>query len=128
MTLPLWCLFIATLFVYLSKAPMNIITIRQESYDNNYPRIQHTRLKGIGHRAWAAHQNMIEAYPMFAAAIIVSYITDGNDVVENFCAITFLVSRVLFQAFYLLDKAFFRSFFWGVGYLAILGLFLTPLL
>lgn len=128
MTLPFWCLFIATLMVYLSKFPANLATLKNEPYDNHHPRLQHLRLEGIGHRAWAAHQNMIEAYPLYAAGVIVSHLAGGNAEIAAILAISFLVSRLFFQGFYLANWGTARSVSWAVGYLSTLLLFLTPLL
>ncbi len=128
MTLPFWCLFIATLMVYLSKFPSTLITLKNEPYDNQYPRLQYQRLEGIGHRAWASHQNMIEAYPLFAAGILVSHLAGGNASVSGVLAISFLVARLFFQGFYLANWGTARSVSWAVGYGATLMLFLTPLL
>lgn len=128
MTLPLWSLFIATLMVYASKIPLNYFTLRQERYDNHYPRLQHLKQKGIGHRAWASHQNMIEAYPMFAAGILVATVFGNQPMIANSCAVTFLVARILFQICYLADWSTARSMSWALGFGATLVLLLTPLL
>lgn len=128
MSLPLWSLLIATLMVYASKIPLNIITLRHERYDNHYLRLQHLKQQGIGHRAWASHQNMIEAYPMFAAGILVATVIGNQPMVANFCAVVFLVARVLFQVCYLADWSTARSISWAFGFGATLVLLVTPLL
>ena len=128
MTILTWSLLAATLLVYLSKVPMNYLTLKQEKFDNNQPRLQQLTLTGIGHRAWAAHQNTIEAYPMFVAGILIAHTTGSDLFWSGFFAIGFLITRVLFIILYLADLAFLRSFSCGIGYLAILGLMLSPLI
>jgi len=128
MSLPLWSLVIATLMVYASKIPLNIITLRAERYDNHYPRLQHLRQQGIGHRAWAAHQNMIEAYPMFAAGVLVAQMWGNHSDIANACAVVFLLARVLFQVCYLADWSSLRSVSWAAGFAASLALMLTPVM
>lgn len=126
MTPLLWTLVAATILVYISKAPMNFITIKAEGYDNHHPRLQHQTMKGAGHRAWAAHQNTIEAYPMFAAGVLVSQFSQADPYWSLILGILFLVARVVFIALYLLDQAFLRSTSWAVGYGSTLGLMVLP--
>ncbi|WP_335598963.1 MAPEG family protein, partial [Halopseudomonas sp.] len=42
-----------------------------KGYDNAHPRAQQAALTGWGARALASHQNMIEAFPLFAAGVLV---------------------------------------------------------
>jgi len=128
MTILIWSLLGATVLVYLSKVPMNYLTVKQQTFDNHQPRLQQLTLTGIGHRAYAAHQNTLEAYPMFVAGIFVAE-TMANDLFwSGVFAISFLITRVFFIIFYLADLASLRSFSWGIGYLAVIGLMLSPLL
>ncbi|MEH6472179.1 MAG: MAPEG family protein [Halopseudomonas sp.] len=129
MTIPLWCLFAATLWVVLSKAPMNILIARSKAYDNHHPRLQQQQLQpGAVHRAWAAHQNMIEAYPMFAVAVLVAQWLGGASALVSVLCLSYLALRLLYQLCYLMDWATPRSISWGLSYFCVLGLLLTPLL
>jgi len=128
MTLPFWCLFAATLLTLFSKVPMNILAAAQETYDNHYPRLQQARLTGAAHRALAAHQNLMETYPLFAAAVIVSHLGGAAERVATAWCLVFLLARLLYQVFYLFDRAQWRSISWGLGSMAIVGLFVSPLL
>ncbi|HEY5718420.1 MAG TPA: MAPEG family protein [Motiliproteus sp.] len=127
MTGPFWCLFAATLWLVLSKVPMNILGARLEPYDNHYPRLQQQRLRGAAHRAWAAHHNMQEAYPAFAAAVLVSHLGRGDPLLATLLGGLFLAARLSYQLCYLLDWPQARSISWGIGLLATLVLMLTPL-
>jgi len=127
MSLPFWCLFVATLLTVLSKVPMNILAARQEPYDHHSPRLQQARLRGAAHRALAAHLNLQEAYPPFAAAILVSHLAGADPLLAGAGGGLFLLARLLYQLFYLLDRPQLRSLSWGVGMLATLGVFLSPL-
>lgn len=128
MTLPFWCLFAAALLVVLSKVPMTVVGQRQEAYDNHHPRLQQARLSGIGHRAWAAHQNMIEAFPLFAAAVLVSHLGSGQTQAAALLSVAFILLRLCYQLFYLIDWDRARSMSWGLGFACVLGLFLTPVM
>jgi uncharacterized MAPEG superfamily protein len=129
MTIPLWCLFAATIWVVLTKVPMNILMARTEAYDNHHPRLKQLQLQpGAVHRAWAAHQNMLEAYPMFAAAVLVSEWVGGSHLWATVLCISYLILRLLYQICYLLDWATLRSLSWGLSYFCVLGLLLAPVL
>lgn len=128
MTLSLWCLMGAALLVVLSKIPMNIATLKTGTYDNHHPRVQQQQLTGIGHRAWAAHQNMIEAFPLFAAGVLVAHVAGGDQQVAALLSLSFLLMRLCYQLFYLIDWDKARSISWGLGYACTLGLFLTPVI
>nr|WP_281412010.1 MAPEG family protein [Motiliproteus sediminis] len=118
----------ALLFTLLSKVPMNILGARQQPYDNHMPRMQQAGYRGAAHRAWAAHQNMQEAFAPFAAAVVVSHLGHANELVATFWCLLFLLARLLYQLFYLLDRPTLRSLSWGAGWLATVLLFISPLI
>lgn len=128
MSLPLWCLFIAALLVILSKAPaMRAMARMQGGYDNQHPRAQQASLTGAGARGLAAHQNTIEAFPMFAAGVIVAEVFAAGSAVAAVLAVVFIVSRIAYIGLYVANIATIRSLVWAAGYLASLGLMLAPL-
>ena len=58
--------------ILVTKAPVALAQSKEgRGYDNRNPRVQQSRLTGFGARALAAHQNMIEAFPVFAAGVLV---------------------------------------------------------
>ncbi|WP_028670215.1 MAPEG family protein [Saccharospirillum impatiens] len=127
MSLPLWCLFIAALLVIMSKWPaMKVMAAMKGGYDNNHPRAQQANLTGAGARGIAAHQNTIEAFPMFAAGVIVAEVFAAGSMVASLLAMAFIVSRVVYIGLYVGNVASLRSIVWAVGYLASLGLLLAP--
>ena len=76
MTIPLICLFIAGLFLVLTKIPLGIAMKEQfGKYNNVEPRIQQKELTGWGVRALGAHQNMYESFMLFSAGVLVAHIT-----------------------------------------------------
>jgi uncharacterized MAPEG superfamily protein len=128
MSLPLWCLFIAALLVILSKGPaMRALSGMKGGYDNRHPRAQQTALIGAGARGMAAHQNTIEAFPMFAAGVIVAQMFAAGSMIAGILAVLFIVSRVVYIGLYIANMASMRSLVWSVGYLSSLGLMLAPL-
>ena len=127
MTVPFICVFIAFLFIYLSKIPLGIAMGKLPGgYDNHNPRDQMAKLTGWGRRAFGLHQNTIEAFPTFAAAVIIAHLAGANPTISSYLAIAFLVARVLFGVLYLADKASLRSTVWMLGIFCVAGLFILP--
>jgi uncharacterized MAPEG superfamily protein len=124
----MWCLFIAAILVIASKAPaMRSMAGMKGGYDNNHPRAQQANLTGAGARGLAAHQNTIEAFPLFAAGVIVAQIYAADSMIAGLLAVAFIVSRVIYIGLYVGNIASLRSLVWAVGYLSSLALMLAPL-
>jgi uncharacterized MAPEG superfamily protein len=117
------CLFIACLFPYFAKIPVAMAMKDQPGgYDNNHPRAQQAALTGFGARAVAAHQNSFESLIIFSAAIITALATQHvSDTIQNL-AIVYLVSRIVYHTFYLLNWATLRSTIWSVSLIASLSI------
>ena len=129
MTTPLFCIFVAFLLNMLSKGPVALAMARQTGgYDNKNPRDQQAGLTGWGRRALAAHLNGFEAFPAFAAAVIVAVLGGADPTWTTRLALAFIVARVLYIPIYISNFDRLRSAIWAVGLIAISGLFLLPLL
>ena len=117
------CLFIACLLPYLSKTPLAMAQAKQpKGYDNNHPREQQATLTGFGARALAAHQNSFESLIIFSAAILTALATQNTSNTIQYLAITYIISRVVYHALYLLNWATLRSTIWAVGLIASLSI------
>ena len=128
MDVSLWCVFATFLLIYLTRLPVLIATQRQEGYvELANPREQQARLRGLGSRAQAAHQNTLEAFPPFAAAVIIAHVAGGDAPLTDALAIGFVVLRVLYVGAYLADLNPWRTLVWTGGLLCVVGLFLSPL-
>ncbi|MGQ7818577.1 MAPEG family protein [Metapseudomonas furukawaii] len=129
MSIPFWCLFAVALLIYIAKIPVaKAMKEEGRGYDNHHPRAQQARLTGFGARALAAHQNTIEAFPLFAAGVLVAHVTQTQGWFVEALALLFVVTRVLYLFLYWNDKATLRSLVWGVGLLCCLLLMLSPAL
>ncbi|GIZ13060.1 MAPEG family protein [Pseudomonas sp. NCCP-436] len=130
MSLPFWCVFISALLIYLAKAPLAKAMAEEGEgrYDNRHPRAQQARLTGFGARALAAHLNTIEAFPLFAAGVLMAHVTQTTGVLVDALALLFVICRVLYLLCYWFDLHWQRSLVWGVGLLCSLGLMLSPAL
>ena len=130
MTLPLWCLFFSAVLIFLAKAPVAKAMAEEGGgrYDNHHPRAQQARLTGFGARALAAHQNSFEAFPLFAAGVLVAHVTQTQGSLIDTLAVLFVVSRVLYLLLYWADMAWQRSVVWVTGLACSLLLLLSPAL
>jgi uncharacterized MAPEG superfamily protein len=130
MTFPLWCLFFAALMLVLTKMPVAVAMQRssEKGYDNRHPRAQQAALTGWGARAMAAHNNMFEAFPLFAAGVLVAQVTNLHGSLIDLLAGIFIVSRIAYTLLYLADLHALRSLSWIIGFGCCLGLLLSPVL
>lgn len=97
------------------------------AYDNNQPRLQQAGLKGKAGRAQAAHQNSLEAFAPFAAAVLVAQGYSDLDAWRDALAVAFVVVRLVYVQAYLGDWGNGRSLVWSVGFAIMLALFCLPL-
>ena len=92
-------------------------------FDNAKPREWFDRQQGKAKRANWAQQNSYEAFPPYAAAVVVAHLTGTPQMTIDLLAVMFLVSRVGFGYCYIADRSTARSFFWLGGFLATILLF-----
>lgn len=126
MTIPFVCVLIALLLIYASRVPAAIAMKRQGAYNNNTPRDQAASLEGWGRRAYAAHLNSIEAFPPFAAGVVICYLAKGSLTGATVLSLVFIAARIAYPLLYIADLATYRSTVWGIGLLATLGLYVLP--
>lgn len=129
MTVPTICLIFSALMILFTKAPVALAQAKEgRGYDNRNPRQQQARLTGFGARALAAHQNMIEAFPIFAAGLLLALVAGVQGQWVEILSIAFVAARVAYSIFYWIDIHMLRSLSWGVGFGASIGLMVLPLL
>jgi uncharacterized MAPEG superfamily protein len=125
MTIPLLCVFIAFVLIYVPRGIVARAQARQpEGFDNRNPRDQQARLTGAGKRAHAAHQNAIEGFAPFAAAVFTAHLAGADPKWSAVLAVTYVAARAVYIAVYLADKAALRSAVWMLSFVATCGLFL----
>jgi len=128
MTIPFYCIFFSMLMLLITKTPVAIAMLKLDGYDNHHPREQQKKLKGWGNRALAAHKNEIEAFPLFAAGVIIAHLGKGDIQWATTLSIIFISARLLYMVLYLIDQNILRSLVWGIGYACSLALALLPVL
>ena len=67
--------------------------------------------------------NSYEAFPAFAAAVIIAHLCAVSQDTINLLALSFIGARILYGIAYLADKATLRSLVWGVGFACVIALF-----
>lgn len=120
MTIALWCL-LATGFMPIVCA--GISKWGASDYDNGNPREWLARQQGYRRRANAAQQNCWEAFLWFAVAVLVAMQTGAEPSRIDGLALLFVVSRVLYVAFYVVDRATLRSLAWLAGLITTVTIF-----
>jgi uncharacterized MAPEG superfamily protein len=96
-------------------------------YDNRDPRAWLARQTGFRARANAAQANSFEAFPFFAAAVILALLTRVDPGATAALSMAFVAARVAYIACYLADRATLRSSCWLAGYGCVIALFVMAL-
>ena len=114
---------LACILPYIMKIPMSIAMQKQPGgYDNHNPRTQAENLTGFGARALAAHKNSFESLLVFAIAVLTALTTQHVTIAIQNLSILYVVTRIVYNIFYLLDFAALRSIVWGIGFFASLSI------
>ena len=125
MTIAELCLLAVVVLTIASIAPAKLSGARD--YDNANPRDPGFYTAGLRARSQGAHLNGYEAFPLFAAAVILAEMRSVPQATVDGLAAAFLVARVLYVLLYLTNRPTLRSVVWSVGFLSNLALFLSPL-
>ncbi len=127
MTTAYWCVLLAALLpiLWTGAAKAGGARAGGTRYDNARPRESLAALSGWPARANFAQQNSYEAFPPFAAGVIIAQLCNAPQATIDTLAITFVVARVAYGLCYIADQAGLRSLVWLVGFGAMLGLFVT---
>ena len=120
MTLAFYCVLIAGLLPYA------VFGQAAAKLDIKLPRRRVADLDGIAARAHGAHLNHFEAFPFFAAAVIIAHLQVGVSPLINALAVAFIVTRVVYSFAYLTDRQPLRSSCFGVGLLLTIVIMLAP--
>lgn len=128
MQIAIGCLIFSALMLVLTKVPLALEMAREgRGYDNRNPRQQQARLTGFGARALAAHQNMLEAFPIFAAGVLIALWSGATGSWLTGLSLGFVAARIGYSICYWADAATLRSVFWVAGYGASIGLMVLAL-
>ena len=107
MTVAEWCVFGTLMLCLLTIASVKWIGFRR--FDNAKPRDPSFYDDPIRARALGAHQNGIEAFPFFAAAVLLAEFRIAPQRLIDELAILFLIVRVAYVFTYLGNRPTLRS-------------------
>ena len=120
-----WCILIAAFLPLLFTAIAKFIGRR--SFDNRNPREFQAHLTGAALRAHWAHLNSFEAFPPFAAGVLVAQQVGAAQARIDLLAISFVALRLSYGFCYLADQATLRSVVWaGAAACTVALFFIAP--
>ena len=120
MSIAYWCILIAAALPYVW---VGVAKASGERYNNRDPRGWQSRQDNPRSiRANAAQYNAFEAFPAFAASVLMAQFAqvDGQRIV--WLAMAFVGLRILHGICYVADQHLLRSLFWFGGLLCVLAL------
>ena len=120
MTFAAWCILMAALLPYLCASAAKF---GGPGYDNAEPRAFLATLSGWRARADAAQRNGFEAFPPFAAGVLVAQLAHAPQGRVDLLALGFIAARVLYSLAYIAGIAWVRTLLFGVGILCVVLLF-----
>ena len=124
MTVAEWCVFGTLMLCFLTIASVKWIGFRR--FDNAKPRDPSFYEDTIRARALGAHQNGIEAFPFFAAAVLLAEFRIAPQRLIDELAILFLIVRVAYVFTYLGNRPTLRSILWSIGFAINIAIFFLP--
>ena len=126
MSIAYWCILIAAALPYFW---VSIAKASGKRYNNRDPRGWLARQDDPrSQRANAAQLNAFEAFPAFAASVLMAQFAqvDGQRVI--WLAMAFVVFRVLHGVFYITNMHYLRSLVWFGGLSSVIALMLSAAL
>ena len=126
MTIAEWCVFASLMLYLLSIA--SVKWLRSSDFDNSRPRDPAFYHEPMAARALGAHQNGIEAFPFFAAAVLLAEFRACPQNLINELAILFVIVRIAYVFTYIGNRPTLRSILWSIGFAINIAIFFLPAL
>ncbi len=126
MSIAYWCILIAAALPYVW---VSIAKASGKGFNNSDPRAWLARQDNPrSRRANAAQLNAFEAFPAFAASVLMAQFAqvDGQRIV--WLAMAFVALRILHGIFYITDNHTLRSLVWFGGLASVIALMLSAAL
>jgi len=124
MTIAEYCILGAVLLYLLTIAPFKPLGGR--AFDNSKPRDPEFYKDPLRSRALGAHLNGIEAFPFFAAAVLLAEFRLCPQRFIDELAVLFLIVRIAYVFTYLGNRPTLRTILWSVGFVINVAIFFMP--
>jgi uncharacterized MAPEG superfamily protein len=124
MTVAEWCVFASLMLSLLSIA--SVKWLRHGVFDNSKPRDPAFYNDPIAARAFGAHQNGLEAFPFFAAAVLLAEFRSSPQNLINELAVLFVIVRIAYVFTYIGNRPTLRSILWSMGFVINIAIFFLP--
>ncbi len=124
MTAAYWCVLIAA-YLPIAWTGMAKFGAGGRDFDNAAPRAMLARLDGWRQRANWAQLNGFEAFPPFAAAVIIAHLTAVPQARIDLLALAFISARVVYGFLYLANLPTLRSLAWMIATGCVVALFVS---
>lgn len=121
MPIAYWCVLAAAMLPYAFTLIAKTVGIRE--FSNHTPRQFQANLKGLAARAHWAHLNSFEAFPPFAAGVLIAQQLGAAQGRIDMLAIAFVALRIVYGVCYLADLATLRSLIWAAAMACSVALF-----
>ena len=119
------CLLIAAILPLIFAA---YAKFSSKGYDNNQPREFLDKLQGQSKRAHYAQLNSFEAFPPFAAGVIIAHLAQVQQSNITILAVLFVIFRILYGLCYITNQSTLRSTTWFGGFFCVIALFAQAIL
>ena len=121
-----WCILVAAVLPYVWVA---VAKSGAPGYNNKDPRGWVANQQGYRVRnAYGAHLNAFEAFPAFAAAVLMAQFAGVDPARIAMLAIAFVALRILHGIFYLTGTHAVRSLVWLGGFACVAALMVSAAL
>ena len=124
MTVAEWCVFGTLMLSLLTIVAAKWVGGRQ--FDNANPRDPDFYRDPIRARALGAHQNGLEVFPFFAAAVLLAEFRIGPLRLIDELAVLFLIVRIAYVFTYIGNRPTLRSILWALGFAINIAIFFLP--
>jgi len=98
-----------------------------KDFDNEKPRDPEFYKDPFRARALWAHQNGLEGFAFFAAAVVIAQFREAPQGIVDGLALGYVALRFAYSAAYLAGNGKLRSLIWALAFLANVALLLSPL-
>ena len=114
---------VVSLFIPMVSAAYAKFSVK--GYDNRTPREFMEGLKGRAKRAHHAQNNFYETFPAFAVGVVAAHQLNVPVATVDTLAVTYVIARIGYAIFYIIDNHILRTTTWMIGFAATLGLYFS---